>query len=386
MTPSFIVVRTKNILSKCMRQKSKLIINHSEQIFPPIFNKEKLNTNFKDTYNSIVDYHLVWGNLYKDKLVKHTSTNTERIKIVGNYKLDLIKRSSNKKIEKKKEKKISKILVVSNFLLGDYNSYNWKKFKKAHQVKSAVPINKIMGCIRKRFLSEIKKIVTFYPDKHFYIRPHPGENTDIYHEYLRNIDNISITNDSEFKEDVINADFVIMHSSSSVFELIVSGKQFCSLDVGRLPDDFAQPPIDIFNWKKTADIIDILSSNRDFKFKPEVNQDAFKYAMSTTNLHSLDENVETLNEILSKPEQLIKYSIFARYLHYTYLLEALIKDLILRFGYRLKKLGLNNFIYSFAKDHLKHRIKSLNYIPRRYTTKSKKFKKQLCEIQNHKIS
>lgn len=388
MTPSFNVIRTKNILSKCIRQKSTLIINHSEQLFPPIFDKEKLNTNLKETYNSIVGYHLVWGELYKDKLINLTKTNEENIKIVGNFKLDLIKRSlnNNKSNESKKGKsEIKNILVVSNFLLGDYNSKSWKKFKKAHQIKSALPINEIMSDIRTNFLQEIKKICLHFPNKNFYVRPHPGENYSIYNEYLGNIKNVFIKNDSEFMEDVLIADFVIMHTSSSIFELIVSGKQFCSLDVGRLPDNFAQPPVDIFNWKSTKEVKEILNRGQDMEYESSINRSAFEYAMASTNIGSLDKNVEILEEILNKPQPGFKFSIFIYYLHFTYLLEAFTKDLILKIGYNLKKIGVSNFIYSFAKNHIKRRIASMNFIPKRYTTRSNSFRKKLSKMKNHKV-
>lgn len=367
LTPSFNVKRTSNLIAKCIRQNSKLLINHSEQLYPDIFNTEKMSLEHVEVYNEFVYGHLVWGEYYKRKLIKYANVNEDTIYKVGNYKFEIIaNEQKNTDVKKKYD-----LIFISNFNVADFNDNQWIEFKKKHGVKTEYKINTHYKKIRANFINFIKKVSEEFPQKKIRVRPHPGEDFKPYKEELC-APNITIGNDCEFVDDIKMSKMAILHSSSSVFELIRYGIPQISLDVGKLPKHLAQPPQEIFNYYNEDQTLEIIKSevniNNNYSKEKLLN-----HVMGENSQNSLEQNYFTLKNILENYsfDDNVKYSFRVYWFYYAYLIEAISKNIILSIGYYLNKLGIKNIIYSFAVNHLKNRVLKLNYVPRRYTLKNK---------------
>ncbi len=372
ITPSFNVKRTKSIISKAIIQKSNIVVMHSEQLFPSIFDQEKLNVNDRELYNKVVEAHLCWGDFYKEKLIKFTKTNPEKIHITGNYKFEFVNPKSSLK-----DKPIERILAVSNFTLADLDCLGWEKFKDSHQIKNNQPLHEYYRAVRKQFIQSIRELCLNHPNINFKVRPHPGEEQSVYFEALKGFSNVIIDNSQEMSEDINKCNLVLMHTSSSIFECLLANKRVLSIREPILSTELMQTPTDIFEWY-TIDEINNVIGKEEVKVSPK--QLDILHTTFPMKGNVFDEIVLSLIEINETSTNYLKLDLSTFYIHISYISEAFCKDLFLKIGYVLKNIPVLNKINRFAIAHLKNRVRKQNFIPRRFTTKNFVFKQ---EVKNY---
>lgn len=257
VTPSYNVVRTKHLLSRAVFQNSIIVVNHSEQIFHPTFYREKLNSKNKKAYNRQVFSHLVWGKDFAEKLIEHGGVDPKSIYIVGNPKLDLARRLQVD-VARDQARDRPRVLVVSDFKLGDYDGADWKDFQKQFSVSFKHPINNIYKIARELCVQWVKAAAKRFPDILFMVRPHPGENVEPY-EMLVSEPNVEITGSSEIAEDARIADIVFSFTSTSIFEMLAMGKPVFNLRLSEIPEDYYGSHYRAFSWVEKEQFFEILS-------------------------------------------------------------------------------------------------------------------------------
>ena len=243
IVPNYNVKRTPETLLKAVASGAKLIIYHSEQIYNDCLNKEKLNLDFLYRYNKHVAAHFVWGDFYAEKLVSRANIPAEKIFVVGNYKFDFVK--ANRCLASSEESK--RVLVASDFKLGDLSDVCFERFKNDFGIEGMPPLNIVMRKARENCLDTIFRLANVYPSVDFLLRPHPGENPAPYKKIVGG--NIKLSSPgSTFAEDLAFSNFVVGYTSTSVLEIVASGKPFFSLEFYPFDKSFLAQHRNALDW------------------------------------------------------------------------------------------------------------------------------------------
>lgn len=269
ITPSYNVRRTPHLLARAVRQRARLVVMHSEQLFPAFANREKFNLNNLESYRRHVFAHLVWGEYFATRLVRVAGIAPESIFIVGNPKLDLAARFDRNAPVRNSRRSI---LFVSNFPLADFDDTRARAYYREHRFDIRLPLHEMLLQMRQRCLRWISEAAAVFPDLHFVLRPHPGESRTPY-EALRH-PNVSISTGGEIASDIHSSDLIFQYTSTSLFESLALRKPTFSLDVGRIPDEYAQPPTNVFPWISRSDMFSILENLRAGTTPPAAGEDA----------------------------------------------------------------------------------------------------------------
>ena len=332
LTPSYNVRRTPSLFSRALRQNSNLIVAHSEQIFSKEYYNEKFNMKFKKAYNRHVKAHIVWGKDFAIKLNKYAGVDPENIYIVGNPKLDCVHREvMTTNLSNSRET----ILIVSDFLVGDYNDAEWKEFKVRYNVKSDNENNKMYAKARKKCIEWVIEAAQKNKDKLFVMRKHPGEKDNEYN-ILEGYSNIQVSSSKPFLEDLKIADIVFMYTSTSVFEVLASGKPYYNLNLIESTLDNPKDHYCLFNWITKNEFLKLVQDNlRNSKENNFSNNN-----INIDNLihdptgNSLTKTAIAIYEISKKEGNNLKY---IDYLWgYGYLIVPFIKNMIIKSSYNLK--------------------------------------------------
>lgn len=254
ITPSYNVRRTPYILLRALANRSKLVIYHSEQLYNDAFNVEKLNLNALKCYQKHVAAHFVWGEFYARKLVEIAGVPRERIFIVGNYKFDFLDaRAVGRELPSKK------VLVASDFKIGDLDDEEFQRFKREYGVVSLPDLHKVMADARRRCVAWISDMADRFPDISFVLRPHPGELTAEYEKLKKPNVSMSVPNKS-YAEDVNDSALVLGFTTTSVMEVVKSGRRLLSLDLVDFDKSFLSAHRHALEWVDKAALEDALRS------------------------------------------------------------------------------------------------------------------------------
>jgi surface carbohydrate biosynthesis protein len=247
IVPSYNVKRSPEMLFRAWAAGSKLVIYHSEQIFNDQFEEEKLNLSSLDKYKKHVSAHLVWGDEFADKLIQKANVDASEIFIVGNYKFDFllsVKPSYSKKI-----------LFVSDFKIGDLNNEKFELFERSYKVKLPKNYNEICRRGRERSLEWIFRLAKSYPNLEFCLRPHPGEQRELYSTLSEKCHNIYISEPlTSYAEDLISSALVLGFTSTSVMEVITANKLMLSMKVEEIDTNFLSSHKDLLLWRSFKEI------------------------------------------------------------------------------------------------------------------------------------
>lgn len=340
LTPNFNYRRNKNLIWLCVRHRAKLLIMHSEQFFPEMYDEEKLNLKNKNYYNNIVHGHLVWGEWLKNTLVEKTGVMKEAIAVVGNWKYMLISESPT--APRFIDRPIKNILLSSNFTVASFDKPRFQKFLDEYEVNTSVDLPEVYRNARDNLLSLVVEWSEKRKDLNFLLRPHPGEPSDAYSLCMSQ--NINISTMGEFSSDLSWADLVIGHSSSSIFEVLNAGIPFLSYGKNIIPTEVMQPPLDIFYWADGKDI-DSFTPSELLGIRTAQIDIASKYGMSKTG-HEFEQLTDGLRSLFNSCEVAIKFSIHDRL---TYCLQSvfyMLKDLICKILVRLRLPFFNERLFA----------------------------------------
>jgi surface carbohydrate biosynthesis protein len=267
LTPSYHVLRTPNIRLRKNFSKSKLILYHSEQLINEISYREKFNLDCFKEFDNDISLHLVWGRNFKNLLIDH-GINKNKIKVVGNAKFDILKKT-NINFDKNKN-----ILFITNFTGADFSDAEWDNYKKEYFIDMNDYSNRDFSKIRKNFISEIQKVKNEISrlGYNIIIRKHPGENPKDYEEICG--DNIFLSKNEELYDDLSSSRIVFTYTSSVVFESTLLGVKTFSIKWGELEKKYMQIPSDKYFWHNPSDLINIVRNPS--KFQESISKDLFE--------------------------------------------------------------------------------------------------------------
>jgi surface carbohydrate biosynthesis protein len=244
--PSYNVRRTPSLLSRAVRHGARMVMNHSEQIFAPAYDREKLNLDHAEAYRRRISAHLVWGEAFARRLVEDVGVDPSRVYVVGNAKLDLGARLSRAP-ERDGGGSRPTALFVSDFRLGDFDEAEWRRFKRDYRAGFASPLNRIYREARVRFVEWIRDAAPRHREVTFLVRPHPGEDPGPYRS-LRDVENVDLGNEGEFAAHLRRAGAVFQFTSTSIFESLILGKSVYNLAVAEIPTEARSTHHDAFEW------------------------------------------------------------------------------------------------------------------------------------------
>lgn len=258
IVPSYNVKRSPEMLFRAWVSKSKLVIYHSEQLFNEQFDEEKLNLSSLSKYNKHVSAHLVWGEEFATKLVNKASVDPNKIFIVGNYKFDFlsdIKHSAS-----------NKILLASDFKLGDLTNEEFSNFEKKYNVRLPKNYNEKCRNARETAMEWLLKFADMFPNLDFFLRPHPGEARESYIDLSEKRKNIYVSNPLiSYSDDLRDSALVLGFTSTSVMEVITAGKVMLSMKVEDISTDFLSSHKDLLIWKSFDEVAHYLAQVSDGK-------------------------------------------------------------------------------------------------------------------------
>ena len=272
LTPSFHVKRTRFLSLRKSFSKSKLVILHSEQFIPENIYNEKLNLSFLDEYNKIVDFHFVWGEYYKEILVRN-GIPAEKIKIVGYPKFDILDIIKNRfQIESNRC-----ILFISNFNYADFDPEGWEIFKREFSYREDFDDNKYYKTARCEFIKTVKRASLDYPNSQIILRLHPGEARSSY-SMLEGVQNIEISSANNLVVDLMRSFVVFQFDSSVIFESIYLGIPTFAVKFVEMPEKSMQPPAGSFIWYKIDQVKLLIDAPH--KYESSINKQNMEYYFS----------------------------------------------------------------------------------------------------------
>ena len=383
ITPNYNVGRMKNLLARGVRQNAKIIINHSEQLFPEVFNEEKLNLKYKEEYNRQVDGHIVWGKSFARRLVEKSGVQESKVYIAGNPKLDLARRKNE--ITGKDDEYKSHVLIVSDFSLGDYNEEEWRLFKDTYKVETSEPVHRHYKEARRRCVEWVSRAAEKHQNIKFMMRTHPGEDRSPYKK-LRKEGNIEITGNREFYSDLRKADIVFEYTSSSIFESLVQKKPVYNLQLMEQTDTFYSTYSELFEWvdeQRFNDLIEKQALGGEASVKKKRLKKISKYMWDPQD-RNITQNAIAIRELSKKiKNDSLTYSIRDKIISIVYILSAMSKSILLRFGVYLY--GLSGWIYDYSRIHWKGRIQGKDYISNRMVSQAIEKASTILEEDDYNI-
>lgn len=265
IVPSYNVVRTPEILLRTLVNRAKLVIYHSEQIYNDVYDEEKLNLSNLARYDKHISAHLVWGEFFAKKLINKAKINKDKVFIVGNYKLDFTQ-------ERKRLSK-GRVLLASDYKVADLSNAELMSHKSEYKIELPEKINEKYSLARKKALGFISQAAEKFPNIEFILRPHPGENRDSYNNIVAG--NIEVSPPGKtYSEDLLNSDLVLGFTSTSVIEVVCSGRQFLSLDFVDIDKGFLSQHAGLLNWvsaQEAMNAIELISKGQ--LLFPDVEQE-----------------------------------------------------------------------------------------------------------------
>ncbi|MEQ8581145.1 MAG: hypothetical protein RIC30_09060 [Marinoscillum sp.] len=343
--PSYNVNRTPEQLSRAIRTNSMMVATHAEQIINSALYKEKLNTSAKSKYSKQITSHFVWGPFFAELLMTHSSIPADKIYITGNPKLQVSTRLNTSTPNLSPSKSV---LIVSDFSLGDMDDERWSQFKKRYKANYNTPIHRHYYEARRKLVNWVLTASERYPNIHFKMRIHPGEDRAAY-ELLKGTNNISLVGDRDFIEDVLDSGLVFSYSSTSLFEVLVMDKQVFNLDLHDLPEERKGEYFELFEWVNKSQFMDILRNYDEGKvFYPSSGRKKLleKY-MYGGNQKAVLRNAIAIKDVLEN--RIAQYGFSDFLVHYRNLCLSLVKDKAVKAGIWFnKELGLQNYISTLA--------------------------------------
>lgn len=373
--PSYSVPRTLNLLARAIRERSELILQHSEQLFADAFLTDKLSGRFPRAYNRHVLAHLVWGPNFAEKLIANSSP-AEKIWITGNCKIDLARRVYH--YEQSLREKIvgsrKRILFMSNFTVADLGADGWDDFVKRYQYKGDINLWEYSMEARRSAIDWIEDVATELKDVEFVIRVHPGELRAPYHE-LSKMKNVSISQCGELIEDLVKCDGVVMFTSTAVYEVAALGIPYCNLQVREpLPEEFQDASYQLFDW---VDRGGFRAFSQDPAERGNNSPDPrlIEHYMAHFRGNSIARTAIAILEIVQTAAGSL--SALDRMLGRAYQVIPLVKDWLIKAGYWGRRRGLYDEMADWADAHWENRRRRGNVIVPELSARAERMKARL---------
>lgn len=185
-----------------------------------------------------LDLFFVWGEYQKCIVEQIFPKHKEKIKLVGNSRLDLLNKdllfSYKEDIDKIKTEYGKTILFNSTFTLASPANGDKmiRKIKGFDNNNDSLVQERVDNKKRERneFLKAIYKVSREYKDYSIILRPHPSEDVTFWLENLKKMDNVFISNEGNVIPWILHSDVMIHSNCTTSIESLLLGKLSINFD------------------------------------------------------------------------------------------------------------------------------------------------------------
>ena len=225
---------------KKFRENKFKIASMDEEGLMFFTNKNYLRRFQEDNFK-LMDIYFSWGKREKDALLSEFKNYEDIIKIVGNVRLDILKKPIseifNKEAKIIKEKYGNFILLTTKFARHNPIRRGWSTYymgqknggyvRTRHDKEYSIMTEHHEKKNLKEFINFIKKFSTEFQDKKLLVRIHPAEERSIWVNNLSNLKNIHMSFSSDnisTNSYILASQFVIQSNCTTSLEAFLLGK------------------------------------------------------------------------------------------------------------------------------------------------------------------
>ncbi len=222
-----------------------------------------------------IKFFFSWGNDEKNAILATMPDFKEKIKSVGNARIDLLKKKNQsiyiQDIKKLKEKYGKFNLYATSFhknnAIGNSKNPNWldDQLKAGSVLKEHYNHNKLVNSMQKKNLEKTLDFFKFYDKQKnlpkLIVRPHPAEDNETYIKEIKKLKNVIFIDDqSSIIPWILSCNFFIAYNCTAQIECSLLGKKPINLefendkdlnfDITRLVSKNINSNIDVMNYLK----------------------------------------------------------------------------------------------------------------------------------------
>lgn len=220
-----------------------------------------------------IKFFFSWGNDEKNAILESMPEFKEKIKSVGNPRIDLLKKKNQfiyvKEIKRIKEKYGDFNLYATSFhknnAIGNSKNPNWleDQLKVGLVLKEHYNHNKLVDSMQKKNLEKTLDFFKFYDQQKnlpkLIVRPHPAEDNETYTKEIKKLKNIIFIDDQlSIIPWILSCNFFISYNCTAQIECSLLGKRPINLefetdkdlnfDITRLVSKNINKNIDVINY------------------------------------------------------------------------------------------------------------------------------------------
>lgn len=357
LTPSYNVKRTPLLALRSKLARIPLVVYHSEQFYKDYLAKEKLNLDFIEQYNRDVAYHLVWGEYYKEKLLK-AGVPLSKIFVVGNWKT-MFPSTTRYGVLLPATKKHD-FLFLSNFVLADYSGAKMEQFKADFSLPAWYDPQSYVSSCRIGMLNFVTQLAARRPDASILVRRHPGEDSKAY-EMVSKLSNVTLSNDGPLKDDLGSASLVLTQDSTSIFECQTLGVPHISVAFAKPDERYRAEPAEFFDLHDSDLVLKALSSKSSMEQLGEYLAKELRAEHYIDSSKTIDDLVKVLNNIANEEKRKVNFD----FRFVLVLLTFISKWILWRLALRLNKVPVFSTLYERIRKSERAWLRQDHFFARR---------------------
>ena len=332
------------VIKKFKENKFKIASMDEEGLM--FFTNENYIRRFKEENFKMIDIYFSWGTRENDALLSKFKNYENIIKIVGNLRLDVLKKPISEIFHKEakilKEKYGDFILLTTKFARHNPIRRGWSTFYMGQKNAGYVHSRHDKECSimtehhekknLKEFISFIKKFSTEFPNKKLIVRIHPAEDRSIWVNNLSNFKNIHMSFSSDSiptNSYILASQFVIQSNCTTSLEAFLLGK----FSVNFLPYNDARyeyklPKLVSKNIFNQADLINFIKNydgSETKRLSDDENKIIKEFANNIFTDSCMDQMFTELKKLHVASEDEDKFSNI--FFYYIFLLESRLRNI-----------------------------------------------------------
>ena len=272
------------------------------------FNKEFTHRRFSEEGLQLMDVIFTWGNNHKNELIELYPSLKEKLKIVGNPRVDILKDIS-KQFYAEEIKKIKNYYGDFFLLVTKFGKINFVKRKNiidyytSHLTKGYLNTEKLKEICKRSIKHEEKNFVNFInfiklfnaslENKKLLILVHPTEDLKIYEDIVGDMKNVDIAS-GEYSSNswILSSDLIIQNNCTTALEAYLMGIKPIQLNF--FQDKEVEYPIPNKISKIFSSNEKLISYLKDYKKENITKED---YINNLNFLTSYIENIDKKNSV-----------------------------------------------------------------------------------------
>ena len=228
-----------------------------------------------------LDIFFCWGQKDYNAIANKFPEFKEKMFIMGNSRIDILKKPLNKKYLEvaKKIKEAHGSFILINTMFTKVNNYQLIKMKQGYidalikdgndPKSEKVRLAKLYLVFQKENLNSLKMFIAKYSKKNLnkkiIIRPHPGEDSDMWMEFAKNMNNVKVIIDDQSTNSwIIAADKCITSNCTTSLESYMLDKISANYLFYRNEEvEYKIPKLVSYNVHNESELIDFIESKKD---------------------------------------------------------------------------------------------------------------------------